>query len=149
MSTTITLPEAGSRVRALVVGLAATAVLALLAGPALTPRNAAAVDTGTTPEHSISVTGTGNVTLSPDVADVQLGVSFQRTTVKAARNDAAVAMTAVIDALKKAGIADVDLTTSALNLQPQYDYSNGGAPHLVGYVFSDSVKATVRHLDSL
>jgi uncharacterized protein YggE len=150
MPTTLTIPAPGSRGRAVAVGLAATAVLAIILGPSMAPRGAQAVDSSAPAEHSISVTGTGRVTLSPDLADVQLGVMVQRPTVKVARDDAATAMTAVIAALKAAGIADADLTTSMLSLQPQYDYgNNGGTPRIVGYQFSNSVKATVRNLDKL
>jgi len=134
------------------VGLAAVAVIvsALPSGPSASPRLAMAVDPSSTPEHTISVSGSGTVTLAPDVADVQLGVVVSRPTVKAARTDAAAAMSAVIAALKSAGIAAADLQTSALSLQPQYDYSNGGAaPRLIGYQFANSVSATVRNLDVL
>ncbi|MGH2406864.1 MAG: SIMPL domain-containing protein [Candidatus Limnocylindrales bacterium] len=149
MPMTLTIPAPGSRARAVAVGLAATVALALILGPSLAPRAAQAVD-GTPAEHSISVSGTGRVTLSPDVADVQLGVLVQRQTVKAARADAATAMTAVIAALKAAGIADADITTTTLSLQPQYDYSNSGAaPHIIGYQFSNGVKATVRKIDAV
>ena len=80
----------------------------------------------TTPEHTISVSGTGTVTLKPDVADLHLGVLINRPTVKAARADAAGAMTKVIAALKALGIADKDIQTSNVSLQPTYDYSNNG-----------------------
>ena len=148
-TTTITIPTIGPRTRLLAVGLAATALLVVASAPSFTPRGTLAAD-ATTPEHTISVTGTGRVILAPDVADLHLGVTIQRPTVKAARADAATAMTAVIAALKAAGIADKDIQTSAISLQPQYDYSNGGAqPRLTGYYFSNSVSATVRNLDKL
>jgi hypothetical protein len=150
MSTSHTIPVFGPRARAVAVGLIATALIALIVGPSLAPKGTRAVDGTTTPEHMISVTGTGRVILAPDVADVQLGVTVQRTTVKAARDEAATAMTAVIAALKKAGIADKDLKTSMLSLQPQYDYSsNGSRPKLVGYQFSNAVVATVRDMTKL
>jgi hypothetical protein len=150
MSFVLTIPGPGARARALAVGLTATAALAIIVGPSLAPRGTLAIDGSATPEHSISVTGTGRVTLSPDVADVRLGVSIARRTVKAARDDAATAMTAVIAALKHAGVADADLTTSTLSLQPQYDYSsNGSAPRITGYQFSNAVTAIVRHLDAV
>ena len=150
MSTTHSNPAFGPLARSVAVGLIATAIIAVFVGPSLAPRGTRAVDAATAPEHTISVTGTGRVILTPDVADVQLGVSVQRSTVRAARDDAAVAMTAVISALKKAGIADDDLKTSMLSLQPQYDYSNNGStPKLVGYQFSNSVVATVRDLAKL
>ena len=78
-STTITLPIPGSRTRWLALGLA---------GGALSPRSPArrsrrarstgSVPTGPTPEHTISVTGTGRVVISPDVADLRVGVIVNR-----------------------------------------------------------------------
>ena len=60
-------------------------------------------------------------------------------------------MTAVLAALRSAGIADKDLKTSILTLQPQYDYSNSGNPPRLDRLpfFSNAVSATVRNLDSL
>ena len=150
MSTTHTIPAIGGRARTVAVGLIATALIVLIVGPSLVPKGTRAVDGTTTPEHAISVTGTGRVILSPDVADVQLGVSVRRATVQAARDEAAKTMNAVIAALKKAGIADRDLKTSMLSLQPQYEYpNNGSTPKLVGYQFSNAVVATVHDLDKL
>ena len=148
MSTTITIPTLGKRVRWLAVATAATAVLLAASAPSFGPRPSLAAD-ATKPDHTISVTGTGRVILAPDVADLRIGVSVQRATVRAARADAAKVMTAVIAALKKVGLADADIQTSGITLQPQYDYSNGAAPRLNGYQFSNSLTVTVRKLDIL
>ena len=45
------------------------------------------------PVHSITVSATGKVTVVPDVARVNLGVTLTKTTVKAARDAGAQAMT--------------------------------------------------------
>jgi uncharacterized protein YggE len=148
MATTITIPTIGPRVRWLAVATAATALLLAASAPAFSPRPSLAVD-ATPPEHTISVSGTGRVILAPDVADLRLGVLVQRTTVKAARADAAKAMTAVIAALKKVGIAEADIQTSGITLNPQYDYTNSSVPRLIGYQFSNTVAVTVRKLDVL
>lgn len=148
MATTITIPTIGPRARWLAVATAATVLLLAAAAPAFSPRPSLAAD-ATTPEHTISVTGTGRVILAPDVADLRLGVLVQRTTVKAARADAAKAMTAVIAALRKVGIAEADIQTSGITLNPQYNYTNSSAPRLVGYQFSNNVAVTVRKLDLL
>jgi hypothetical protein len=59
-------------------------------------------------------------------------------------------MTRVIDALKKLGIADADIQTNGLSLQPVYDYStNTNPPRLTGYMLSNGVAVTVRDLDKL
>ena len=128
-TTTITIPHPGPRARWLAAGLATGLLVAAIASPAFVPRPILGIDPNTQPpEHTISVTGTGRVVLSPDIADVRVGVSITKPTVKAARAAAAESMTRVITALKKLGIADKDLQTTILSLQPIYDYSTGGNP---------------------
>jgi uncharacterized protein YggE len=59
-------------------------------------------------------------------------------------------MTAVLDALRKAGVADPDLKTTVLSLRPVYEYSPAGsAPRLTGYNLSNAVVATIRDLDQV
>ena len=149
MSTTVTIPTLGPRARLIAVGIGVSLFLAATSAPALTPRPTLAVDS-TTPEHTISVSGTGTVTLKPDVADLHLGVLITRQTVKAAQADAASAMTKVIAALKALGIADKDIQTSNVSLQPAYDYSsNSNPPRITGFHMSNSVTVTVRDLAKL
>jgi uncharacterized protein YggE len=150
-TTTITLPVPGSRIRWLAVGLAAGAMFAAIASPAFAPRPIYGLDTnGTAPEHTISVTGTGRVIVSPDVADLRIGVSVTKPTVKAARESAAETMTRVVAAIKKLGVADADIQTTILSLQPMYDYStNSTPPRVTGYQLSNSVSVTVRNLDKV
>jgi uncharacterized protein YggE len=150
-TTTITLRLPGSRARWVALGLATGALVAAVAYPAFAPRQIYGVDTnGTTPEHTISVTGTGRVVISPDVADLRVGVMVTKSTVKAARQAAAESMTKVVAALKKLGIDDKDIQTTILSLQPTYDYSNSGnPPRLTGYTLMNSVAVTVRNLDKV
>jgi uncharacterized protein YggE len=150
-STTITIPVPGPRARLLAAGVAVGLLLAASAAPVLTPRGILAVDgTGTTPEHTISVSGTGQVFLSPDVADLRLGVMVTSKTVRDARAQAANLMTRVLASLKKVGLADKDIQTTALSLQPSYDYSTGAnPPRLTGYTLTNAVAVTVRDLTKL
>ena len=102
--------------------------------------------TGTTPaEHTITVSASGKVTLVPDVARVNLGVTITKSTVKAVREAGAKSMTDIIAALKGLGIADADIQTTNLSLYPQY--GNGSTPKIVGYQISEQVQVTVRDLD--
>ncbi|HVA87517.1 MAG TPA: SIMPL domain-containing protein [Candidatus Saccharimonadales bacterium] len=130
------------------VGAASGLLIAAAAGPSIGPKSVLAVNpTTTTSEHTISVTGVGVVTLTPDTADVQLGVTLTRPTATAARNAAADAMSAVIDAIKTAGIPDADIQTSNLSLQPVYDNNsgpNGGQGKLIGFQVNNEV-AVVAH----
>jgi hypothetical protein len=148
-STTVTITLPGVRTRALLTGLAIGALATAAVGSALAPRPALAVDPTAPKEHMISVSGIGRVTITPDVADLRLGVAVTKPTVKEARALAADAMTKVIAALKKLGIADKDLQTTGLSLQPQYTYPASGQPRLTGYTLSNAVAVTVRDLDKL
>ena len=147
----ISLPVPGNRAGWLAIGLALGMLAAVIAGPLLSIRQTLATDgTTATPEHTISVSGTGKVVLSPDIADIRLGVSATARTVKAAREAAAASMTAVIASLKKLGIADADIQTTILSLQPTYDYSyNTSPPRLTGYVLSNGIAVTVRDIEKV
>lgn len=148
-TTTISIPRLG-RGAWVAIGLAAGLIAAQVAGPALAPTKLLATDPAGTQPRTISVSGTGRVVITPDTADLRLGVTASAKTVKDARASAAASMTAVIAALKKAGIADKDIQTTVLSLQPTYDYSTGGAaPHPTGYSLTNAVAVTVRNLDLL
>jgi uncharacterized protein YggE len=136
----------GSRPAWLALGIIGGLVLAVALGPALAPRPIRAVD-GTEPDRTIAVSGSGAVTVAPDVADLQLGVVVQRPTATEARTAAAAAMEGVVAALRAAGIAERDIRTTTLSLQPVYDYGKEGtAPRIIGYELRNGVTATVRDL---
>ena len=100
-------------------------------------------------EGSISVSGTGRVSVQPDVADLRLGVNVSRLTVDEARNDAATTMAAILDAVTKAGVAKKDVRTSMLSVQPRYEYRDNQPPRLAGYELANTVQVTVRNLAKL
>jgi len=144
----ITVPVPGPRIRLLTVGALSALLVVACAIPALGPRATLAVDPGQAPEHTISVSGIGRVTIAPDVADLRLGVQITKPTVGEARDAAAVAMANVVAALRAAGIAEKDIQTSILSLQPVYDYNtDGSAPKLTGYQLTNTVAVTIRDLD--
>ncbi len=91
------------------------------------------------------MSGTGTVKVKPDVADVSLGVSLQRDRAGDASVEAANAMDAVIKALIKAGIAEDDIQTTQLSLDPVYDYDRSPAS-IVGYQATNIVSVTIRDL---
>ena len=96
----------------------------------------------------IHVTGSGSVVGEPDIATLHLGVSVEKKTVAEAREAAAVAMAAVIDALKARGIAENDIQTERFGIHPQYDYTENGRV-LRGYRVNNTVSAKVRDLENL
>ncbi|HSW41632.1 MAG TPA: SIMPL domain-containing protein [Patescibacteria group bacterium] len=131
------------------IGVVAGLVLAVALGPALAPRATRAVD-DTEPDRTISVGGTGTVTIAPDVADLHVGVVVQRPRVADAQAAAATAMDGVVRALRAAGVAERDIRTTTLSLQPVYDYNkNDGPPTITGYELRNGVVATIRDLARL
>ncbi len=98
--------------------------------------------------RSVHVTGIGSVTGEPDIATLYLGVSVEKETVEAAREEAASAMTAMIDSLKDNDIAENDIQTENFSIYPQYDYTDEGRV-LRGYRANNTVNAKVRELENL
>ena len=136
-------------VAALAVGLIAGPVLASVTAPRGYAPLAAGAASDTTPEHTIAVTGSGKVTVTPDMATIQLGVAIQKPSAKAAREAAAAAMTKIVAALKALGIADKDIATAMVSLGPVYNYPNNASPVITGYQLSNAVTVKVRDLAKL
>lgn len=144
----ITVPVPGARVRWLALGLAVGLLTAAIVAPLFGPRTLLATDPTGTSEHTISVSGTGRVLIDPDIADLRLGVTVEKPTVKEARDANAQAMTAVIASLRQLKVADKDIQTSTLSLTPVYDYRpDGEQPRLIGYNLTNAVAVTIRDLD--
>lgn len=98
---------------------------------------------------TIVVTGTGRVSVQPDVADLRLGVSVARPSVEAARTEAARTMDGILAAVETAGVPRTDVRTAMLSVQPRYDYRDGRAPALTGYDIANIVEVTVSDLGRL
>jgi uncharacterized protein len=101
------------------------------------------------PPRAVTVRGTGRVAVVPDVVEVRLGIATTRPTAAAARDEGAAAMAAILAALRAAGVADRDLRTEGLALQPVLDYRADGAPSLRGYELRNGVVARLRDLGRL
>ena len=107
-------------------------------------------------EGGIWVTGTGEVTMEPDLAVLHLGVETYEQTVSEANAGAANAMDSVMDALRSNGVAERDLQTHSYNVWPQYEWEevteNGrrvSKQKLIGYRVANGLKAKVRDLDTV
>ncbi len=86
---------------------------------------------------------------APDMATMGAGVVTTAKTAKAAMEDNARKMSAAFVALKAAGIADKDMQTSGVQLSPQYDYTNGTRPRIVGYQAANRVTLKLRKIDQI
>ncbi len=104
----------------------------------------AAADTVMVP--TLTVSAEGKVARAPDIADISGGVVTIAPTAAAAMADNARRMTAVVAAVRKAGIAERDIQTAGLSLQPQYRYDNNQPPALTGYQATNTVNLRIRKL---
>ena len=73
----------------------------------------------------ITVSGDGTVQAPPDVALITLGVSALAPTVAEARSRAATSLDAMLKSVKDDGVAEKDIQTTQLNINPEYNYDNG------------------------
>jgi uncharacterized protein YggE len=115
---------------------AAIAATTLLAAPALAE---------SVPPAAISVTGEATVSVAPDQAQIDGGVTSEAKTAREASDANNSAMGKVLLALKGAGIDEKDYQTSRLSLQPQSTPNRtGGAPAIVSYRASNRVTIRLR-----
>ncbi len=136
--------------RAIAVTAAASLLVGIIVGPIISGHPTIGADPTSPAEHTVTVSGSGQVTVSPDVADVVLGVSVTKPTVAEAQSAAATSMASVVAALKKDGVDTKDIVTVNLSLSPVYDYNtNGSAPKLVGQQYTNTVRVTVRNLKNV
>ena len=100
-------------------------------------------------EKLVTVTGEATVAVAPDTAMIRLGVGTQEKTAREASEANAKQMTAVLAAIKDTGVADRDIQTSRLSLQPQYDPNKSGTARLTGFQASNQVTVRIRDIDKL
>jgi uncharacterized protein YggE len=95
----------------------------------------------------LDVVATGEASRVPDLARISAGVVAVARTASAALAENARRMASVRAALRRAGIAERDVQTTAVGLYPQYrqDQSAGSAPQITGYQANNEV--TIRFRD--
>ena len=97
----------------------------------------------------MTVTGEATVAVAPDAAMIRIGVSSQDKTAREASDANAKQMTAVLAAIKSNNIAERDIQTSRLSLQPQYDPNKSGTARLTGFQATNQVTVRIRDIGNL
>ena len=102
-------------------------------------------------DGGISVSGTGSVTVTPDIGVFEVGVEATEDTVALARSGAAEAMQRVRASITGNGVEERDIATRFFNIYPQYDYDSddGGGPRITGYTVNNHIEVKVRDIDRL
>lgn len=97
----------------------------------------------------ITVTGEATASVVPDVAMIRGGVTTQGKTAREASDSNAKDMTAVIDALKAAGIAERDIQTTRLSIYPQQDPNKAGKARIIGFQATNQVNVKLRDINKI
>ena len=125
-------------------------ILPLLAAAALVMPAAALAQTAVQVQPisgtRLDISATGEVTRVPDVAIISTGVVTRAPTATGAIRQNATRMERVRSALRQAGVADKDIQTSSLSLNPEYHYEQNKAPRLTGYQASNQVSVRFRDI---
>ena len=125
---------------------------------------------------TISFSGHGEITATPDIANVYFTISKDASTVKDAQAGVATIEKSALDILKAKGVADADIQTTDASFNPKYEYQqtvcpptpiplnssggtassammpvycNPGKQVLTGYTASESITVKVRNTDTV
>ncbi|MFC1993700.1 SIMPL domain-containing protein [Chloroflexota bacterium] len=103
---------------------------------------------GSSQQNGIWVSGTGQVTVVPDVAIINLGVEVQSATVADASSQAAVAMDAIVASLTSNGVLEKDIKTQRFNISQVTKWVDERSEQVViGYRVTNMVTAKITDLD--
>lgn len=126
--------------------LAPAAAAAILAAGCSAPQAVAADPAAV--QRTIVVNGEGEASAAPDMAIVSIGVQTEALTAADALRQNSANMAATIDKLKKLGIAERDIQTSGLSVNPRYNYQDNRSPKVIGFTASNNVTVRLRKLDN-
>lgn len=98
--------------------------------------------------RSVTVAGRGEVTTTPDRARISMQIETTRADVGSAQTEVSRVVRGYLAQLKALGIADADIGTAGLSIQPEYEYGPKGRKFL-GYKVTRGVDVLVRDLDKI
>ncbi len=93
---------------------------------------------------AITVVGEGTAKADPDVAYVTTGVQTRAKTARDAQDQNTQTMSSVLAAVRALGVADADIRTVGLSLQPNYSSGPNQASQIDGYTAINSVTISVQ-----
>ena len=119
-------------------------------------QSAALFDRVAAGEAGIWVTGTGQISMEPDLVVLNLGVEAMADTVSDANGMAADSMDAIMTTLTENGVEDRDIQTHNFNVRPQYEWieieedgKRSNRRELVGYEVTNNLTAKIRDLEAV
>lgn len=107
----------------------------------------AAEETKSLETHTINVVGQGNLSVTPDVAYISIGLATKANTAKEAQSKNATAFSNVQKVLFDSYKLDKkDVLTSGYQVQPNYTYADKAEPKITSYSATQTIQITYREL---
>ncbi|MBL7058279.1 SIMPL domain-containing protein [Patescibacteria group bacterium] len=98
-------------------------------------------------QHSIVMSGEGEIDGTPDVANIQLGLNTEKIKIEDAQTENTRTINKVINQLKEdLKIDKKDIKTTNYNINPRYDWIEGRRI-LKGYIVSQNIDIKIRNLE--
>ncbi len=123
------------------------AALMIISAANLAPVSVA--DTQTETQRIVSVNGEGSVTVTPDIAYIDLGVQTKNADAQKAQKENADKMSAVLDAVKKAGVKADNIKTTGYNIYQTSDYNQNGDVKTEYYVVNNIVNLKIEDITAV
>lgn len=98
---------------------------------------------------TLTISAESEVKAAPDIATISAGVVTVDLKADVALKQNSVKMNEIFAALKAAGVAEKDMQTSGITLNPQYVYEENKSPKITGYQASNSLSVLIRDLKKI
>ena len=105
-------------------------------------------------KDTIVVSGKGELTVKPDIANISFSVMEENMDVSKATDEVNTKISKIVENLKANGVAESDIKTTGYNIYPRYDYItsqassyiSSGRQVLAGYDVTQSIEVKIRDL---
>lgn len=97
---------------------------------------------------TLSVTGSGTVYMAADIATASLGVCLNGEDLETLQKQANETISAICEAMKQAGLADQDISTNYIYINPRYDYSSD-MEQIIGYSITNTMTIRTENIDMI
>ncbi len=98
-------------------------------------------------QNSISVSGEGKITATPDIVRINAGISEIAKTTKAAQEAANKKLNTILDILKKYDIPNKNIQTNNLSIRPEYEWKGDKGRQLIGQKVSQTLTIKISDID--
>ena len=97
-------------------------------------------------EHTVTVSGTGRVDVTPDKAQISVGVFTEAETAKESQEQNAEKINAIIEKLKETGVPESSIQTTGFYMNQNYDYNTN---RVIGYRTEATLTVSDREIDEI